>query len=181
MTITERLDPELATMIEAAPAEGIFDWNDLEGTRKFFLEVVAKIRGDTPDSENVLKEDLSVPGPEGDPEVPVRIYRPKEQSSGSLPGLLWMPGGGYVIGNIEQDDLAMQHIVEEVGCVVVSGVPAGAGASVSSTLGRLLRGFKVDGGEQRPERRRPGACGYRRRQRRRRAVRGPRPAGTRPR
>lgn len=120
MDITRRLDPELAAVIQAAPAEGIFDWDDLEGTRSLFNQEMARIRGDTPDSDNVIKEDCSIPGPLGEPEVPVRLYRPKEQSPGTLASLLWIPGGGYVIGNVEQDDLAMQHIVEEVGCIVVS-------------------------------------------------------------
>ncbi len=51
--------------------------------------------------------------------VPVRVYRPVE-SSGTLPGVLWIHGGGYVLGGVEEDDLACQHVCEAVGCVVVS-------------------------------------------------------------
>ena len=120
MDITRRLDAELAAVVQAAPAEGLFDWADLDGTRAAFEQRTAQLRGNVPDSDNVVKEDHRIPGPEGGPDVPIRIYRPKEQSSGSLAGLLWIPGGGYVLGGIEQNDLAMQHVVEEVGCVVVS-------------------------------------------------------------
>lgn len=73
----------------------------------------------SPDSPHVAKEDRSVPGPAGAPQVPVRVYRPRA-STGTLPALFWIHGGGYVLGSLEQDDISMQHIVETVGCVVVS-------------------------------------------------------------
>jgi acetyl esterase/lipase len=49
----------------------------------------------------------------------VRIYRPTA-STGILPSLFWIHGGGYVLGSMLQNDLMMQHIVETVGCVAVS-------------------------------------------------------------
>jgi acetyl esterase/lipase len=72
-----------------------------------------------PDSPRVAKEDRTVPGPEGAAEVPVRIYRPVG-STDTLPGLFWIHGGGYVLGNIQGEDFLMQHIVEAVGCIAVS-------------------------------------------------------------
>ena len=52
--------------------------------------------------------------------MPVRIYR-RTQSTGTLPGVLWLHGGGYVIGGVEQDDLVcQQQVAAAVGCVVVS-------------------------------------------------------------
>jgi acetyl esterase/lipase len=49
----------------------------------------------------------------------VRHYRPAG-AHGVLPCLYWIHGGGHVLGQIEQDDLAMDHIVDTVGCAVVS-------------------------------------------------------------
>lgn len=119
MDFTEKLDPELAAVLRAMPAEGVFDWDDLPATRELVSRMLAQMTVDAPDSENVLKEDREVPGHEGGPEVPVRVYRPAG-GVGALPGLLWIPGGGYVMGGVEQEDLSAQHVVEEVGCVVVS-------------------------------------------------------------
>jgi acetyl esterase/lipase len=51
--------------------------------------------------------------------VPVRVYRPAG-AQGSLPVLLWLHGGGLVMGNVAQDDLLLQELVEQVGCAVVS-------------------------------------------------------------
>jgi acetyl esterase/lipase len=51
--------------------------------------------------------------------VRVRIYRPDVQPS-KLPALLWIHGGGYVMGDIEQDDRLMKQLVKRIGCVAVS-------------------------------------------------------------
>jgi acetyl esterase/lipase len=113
------MDAELISAYQKIPSEGFVDWDDLPATREFFVRMHHELTAGTPDSENVVKEDRSVPGPEGASEVPVRVYRPIG-SSGALPGVLWIHGGGYVHGSVEEDDLVCQHVAEEVGCVVVS-------------------------------------------------------------
>ncbi|MGF1470915.1 MAG: alpha/beta hydrolase [Rubrobacteraceae bacterium] len=115
MDLTQRMDPELVAAYREVPPKGFVDWEDLPETRVFFEQMTA----DIPDSENVTKEDRTVPGPEGAPEVPVRVYRPVE-SSGILPGVLWIHGGGYIVGSVDQEDLVSQNVTEAVECVVVS-------------------------------------------------------------
>ena len=119
MDLTQRMDPELIAAYQEIPAEEIMNWEDLPATREMFAGLAAQMKAGIPDPENVAKEDCEAPGSEGDPEVPVRVYRPVE-SSGTLPGVLWIHGGGYVLGGVEEDDLACQHVCEAVGCVVVS-------------------------------------------------------------
>jgi acetyl esterase/lipase len=70
-------------------------------------------------SRTVARQDHLARGWHGAPDVRVRHYRPVDQS-GVLPCLYWIHGGGHVLGQIEQDDLAMDHIVDAVGCAVVS-------------------------------------------------------------
>src|SRR4051794_24593503 len=53
--------------------------------------------------KGVRIEDLHVAGADGAPPVRVRTYRP-ENAPGAVPALLWLHGGGYVIGAPEQDD-----------------------------------------------------------------------------
>jgi triacylglycerol lipase len=60
-----------------------------------------------------------VPGPAGAPEVRVLVYRPKSATQ-PLPALLWIHGGGYVLGSADQDDVTVKSIVSEVGCAAVS-------------------------------------------------------------
>ena len=50
--------------------------------------------------------------------VRVRLYRPAESDSGA--GLLWIHGGGYVIGHPAQDDVLCQRYARELGATVVS-------------------------------------------------------------
>jgi acetyl esterase/lipase len=115
---TQRLDPELAAALREMPAERVMDWNDLPATRELVAQMFAQTNVGSPDSEKVLREDRMIPGPQGAPEVPIRVYRPAGDS-GALSGLLWIPGGGYVMDTVEREDLVARHIVEEVGCVVI--------------------------------------------------------------
>jgi acetyl esterase len=60
--------------------------------------------------------DRSVPGPDGD--VPVRIYSP--EGVGLFPVLVYIHGGGMVIGTLDTSDGSCRHLCDKVGCVVVS-------------------------------------------------------------
>jgi len=62
--------------------------------------------------------DVHVPGPAGAPPVRVRLYRPTHASS--TPALLWLHGGGYLIGRPEQDDHLCLEFVQRLGVTVAS-------------------------------------------------------------
>jgi acetyl esterase/lipase len=119
MDVRQRLDPELAVALQAIPIEAVVNWDDLPATRERMKTMLATTTAGLPDSPRVDEEDRAVPGPMGAPAVPVRVYRPAGRT-GSLPALFWIHGGGYVLGDLQQDDFLMRHIVEEVGCIAVS-------------------------------------------------------------
>ncbi len=52
-------------------------------------------------------------------QIRLRIYQPRQVPPGS-PALLWMHGGGYVMGTPEQDDFYVRPFIQEAGLVVVS-------------------------------------------------------------
>jgi acetyl esterase/lipase len=52
-------------------------------------------------------------------EIAVRVYRPPTAPTPS-PALLWIHGGGYVIGSAAQDDWLCRHFARELGVVVAS-------------------------------------------------------------
>lgn len=52
--------------------------------------------------------------------VTVRLFRPSGATSGPSPALLWIHGGGYVIGEAAQDDLLCRRFATELGATVVS-------------------------------------------------------------
>ncbi|WP_285657882.1 alpha/beta hydrolase [Actinomycetospora sp. NBRC 106375] len=63
--------------------------------------------------------DVMIPGPDGSPEVRVRIFAP-EGSANPLPGLVYIHGGGWITGNIEAFDNDCRRIADQARAVVVS-------------------------------------------------------------
>jgi acetyl esterase/lipase len=51
--------------------------------------------------------------------IPVRTYEPRDRS-GALPGLVWIHGGGFVMGNIDQNDELCDAIASRMKTVVLS-------------------------------------------------------------
>jgi acetyl esterase/lipase len=71
-------------------------------------------------SEAVEGKDYLVPGPEGAPEVTVRVYRPARPTNSALPCVFWMHGGGYIFGTYDSENPRFDRWVQELGCVGVS-------------------------------------------------------------
>jgi acetyl esterase/lipase len=72
-----------------------------------------------PTPPELVVEDLTVPGLPGEPEVGLRIYRPRD-AVGETPGLFWIHGGGYVGGTLEQDEGLNQQFALQLGITVVA-------------------------------------------------------------
>lgn len=72
-----------------------------------------------PSIENVPFEDRRLNCADASGEFAVRIYRP-DGFEGPLPALLWLHGGGYIMGSIEMDVEFLQHMALAVGCMIVS-------------------------------------------------------------
>jgi acetyl esterase len=110
------IDPELAAALDLLP---VIDTTDLVAARVEFDAMVARLRAEIPGIEMLTIEDRKVPGWEGDPEVGVRIYRPPV-SAVPVPGILYIHGGGFIIGNIESEHAGAALLAIELGAVVVS-------------------------------------------------------------
>ncbi len=119
MNFVDQLDPELRAVVEKLPPDRGLDISQIAAARaKMKKMMVAAVEG-LPPVEGVSSKDHLAPGPQGAPDVPVRVYRPKDQA-GKLPALYWIHGGGYVMGDIEQDDRLMKQMVKRIGCVIAS-------------------------------------------------------------
>ncbi len=116
MDLGKRMDPEIAAVMGDLPG---LDLTDIAAARQAHMARRAAASEGVPPSPNVTRQDHFVPGLDGAPDVRVRHYRPAGQP-GVLPCLYWIHGGGHVLGQIEQDDLDMDRLVESVGCAVVS-------------------------------------------------------------
>ena len=119
MNFVEQLDPELRVAIEKLPTDRPLDLTKIPAARVKMKKMVTAMLASLPAVEGVSSRDEFVPGPQGDPDVRVRVYQPKDQS-GALPVLYWIHGGGYVMGDIDQDDRLMMQLVKRIGCVAVS-------------------------------------------------------------
>ncbi len=68
--------------------------------------------------ESLSLNDEIIPGPDSNP-LRLRIYSPKSQNE-ALPALLWIHGGGYILGSADDNDDLCMRFVQEANCVVVS-------------------------------------------------------------
>lgn len=120
-SMIDRLHPDLVGSVMAMqnmPGGGL-NLDDIPAARAAGDEMMKSMKEQMPNIEGVNSEDRLVPGPTDAPEVAVRIYRPINQS-GALPALLWMHGGGYIMGNIEHDEASAKLLTLAGECVVVS-------------------------------------------------------------
>jgi len=119
MNFMDQLDPELRVVLEAFPTDKAVNLHDIPAARAKMRKLFTSLQATLPAVEGVTSRDHSVPGRQGDPAVRVRIYQPNDRPR-LLPALLWIHGGGYVMGDIEQDDRLMKQLVKRIGCVAVA-------------------------------------------------------------
>ena len=112
-----RYDPELAALIPQLPVAS--DWSDMPAVRVQMAEMFGAFLGQLRDPQGVQWEDRRVPGPEGAPEVRIRIYRP-EAVLGPLPAALYIHGGGFCVGSIEMEHHGAAQTCREAEAIVVS-------------------------------------------------------------
>ncbi|MCL9760063.1 alpha/beta hydrolase fold domain-containing protein [Frankia sp. AiPa1] len=89
-----------------------------------------------PPTPGVMRTDATIAGVDGRPDVRVRWYRPDLRSGAdpglaeagadtrlgavALPCLLWLHGGAYVMGTLDENDDRLERMVLELGCAIVS-------------------------------------------------------------
>lgn len=109
-------DPELLPLVEMLPRS---DFGDVATSRAGLAALIAPMHAHV-DTSGMTIEDRDVPGPDGDPPVPVRVYTPSGAApTGGRPALLDIHGGGFVVGDIEMEHGIAAAITRELGAVVV--------------------------------------------------------------
>jgi acetyl esterase/lipase len=119
MTTRHLVNPELVAMLDTFPTLHLTA-ESVQQTRSFFDEVMkSQTLVDPPEFSTISVSERHIPGPQGAPEVRVLVYQPTHVSA-PRPALLWIHGGGYVLGTPDQEDRQVKSIVAAIGCVVVS-------------------------------------------------------------
>ena len=123
----------------------------LDGLARWDLSSVETLRSSyaavgaprVPPDPRVRRTDAVVAGR---PDVRVRWYRPAGPRA-PLPCLVWLHGGGYVMGTLDENDDRLDRMVLELGCAVVSvdwrlapEHPYPAGLDDAETVWRALAG-----------------------------------------
>ena len=112
------LDPQAELVIGLAKQSGLPEFWQLtpEQAREQYLLRVAKL---APKEPIFRTTDRSIAGPGS--ELPIRIYQPREPKAGErLPVLVWLHGGGFVIGNLDTHDSACRMLANQADCLVVA-------------------------------------------------------------
>jgi acetyl esterase/lipase len=69
--------------------------------------------------KDIFINNIFIPCPDHQTPIRLRIYRPKSMAS-PMPVLVWLHGGGYILGKPEQDDLCCIQYTRELGIVIAS-------------------------------------------------------------
>jgi len=115
------IDPELVAPMERqlAIVGGGISEHPIPAVRLLNDQANAATKARLPAIEGLTITDAQAPGPAGAPPVAVRVYQPAERV-GQLPALLWIHGGGYVVGSVEGNEHYVKQLVKSVGCLAVS-------------------------------------------------------------
>lgn len=119
MSFESRLDPELAAALPNVP---MLDLRDIAQARRerAELEAANKGRWTFPDKTVSVRDEIIAVSGKDARELRLRVYLPASGTTTTSTAMVWIHGGGHVMGRPEQDDPLMCRLVESTGCAAVS-------------------------------------------------------------
>ena len=110
-------DPELAPLVDLLPTPTL---DDLATSRASITDLIGPLNEQV-DLDGVVVHDHHVPGPDGAPDVLVRLYAPEgDAPAGGRPALLDIHGGGFVMGSIEMEHAFAASVARQLGAAVAA-------------------------------------------------------------
>jgi acetyl esterase len=112
------LDPDAIRFFELMKQTGARPVSDMEPpeAREYYRQRTRMTEGPAP--EMAETRDLSAPGPAGP--IPLRLYRPHGAPAEGAPALVYLHGGGWVIGDLDTHDVLCRQIARAAGGVVIA-------------------------------------------------------------
>ena len=113
------IDPELAALLDFMP---VIELDDPVAARRAFEKLLVSMRTPLPEADLLEIDDRMIPGWEDDPEVSVRVYRPKATAATgeAVPGIVLIHGGGFIVGSVEAEHVGAVLMAVDAGAVLVS-------------------------------------------------------------
>jgi len=106
-------DHELTPILARSAA---LDFGDIAAVRRLRESVMPVY----PPSPDVQLSEHRARGLQGAPDVPVFVLAPTGAANGKRPALLWIHGGGFVLGDAREPLPLLQNVVQDTGAVAVS-------------------------------------------------------------
>ncbi len=116
--MTYAIDPELVPWLDMLPKMTFSDRDSVLAARASMEDVKNVAPAYEPVNPLDIR-DTTVPGPSGAPDVPVRVYAPANRD-GVVPGLLYIHGGGFIVGDLDTFHTGLLRLVDQLGVVIVS-------------------------------------------------------------
>ena len=122
MTIQNRIDPAsslpLEELLNTLPG-GFNAIEDIKERRNVINSLIRMMTAELPPIDNIVIEDRNIAAPDALLELVVRIYKPT-RISGNHPGILFIHGGGMIMGSIETENHKAAMLCETIQSIVVS-------------------------------------------------------------
>lgn len=113
--MTYNFDKELVDIVSMLPES---NFEDPVASREAMTGMLAAFNADV-DASALNVEEKMIPGLASAPQLNVRIYSPKDKAA-SVPALLYIHGGGFVVGSIDTEHSGATAAARRLGIVVVS-------------------------------------------------------------
>jgi acetyl esterase len=111
------LDPQIKALLDQFEAAGGPPIEEMSvADARTLMTTLTQMTAVSP--EGVTTEDLTVPTPQGN--VPVRLYRASAAAGRPRPLLVWLHGGGWVIGDLDTADPTARDLALQTGALVAS-------------------------------------------------------------
>lgn len=112
------MHPQAVEILEKIAASGERPMQEMTFAEARTISDARGIRLNFKRREDVVSEDRIIEGRNGP--LTVRIYHPEENVPEPLPVLIYVHGGGMVVGSIEVCDAQCRQLCKEVNCIVTS-------------------------------------------------------------
>lgn len=113
------LDPQVRHVLELIKIRGLPQFHEqAPAASRAQYEQTSPVLA-MPPADMARVQERSIPGPDGN-EIPLRIYSPRPREGEKLPILVYLHGGGWVVGSLDTHDSICRALARRADCLVVS-------------------------------------------------------------